>query len=125
MDFETLTQKALAVTNPRQLEEFAYVGVVGAAILTQDGNVYVGANMDLACGVGFCAEHAAVAAMLTAGEHIIKKVVAVGHKGNIMPPCGRCRELMSQLSRQNLQAEVLVAPGKTVLLSELLPYDWK
>ena len=65
---------------------------MGAAILTKAGHVYTGVCIDSACSVGFCAEHAAAAAMLTAGEQEIAKVVAVGYRGNVMPPCGRCRD---------------------------------
>lgn len=58
--------------------------------------------------MGFCAEHGAVAEMLKHGESVIQAVVAVDNDGNAVPPCGRCRELMSQLSRENLKAIVEV-----------------
>ena len=52
--------------------------------------------------MGFCAEHAAVAAMVTAGETgRIVRVVAVGWDGRIMAPCGRCREFMRQMDPAN------------------------
>ena len=46
--------------------------------------------------MGFCAEHAAIAAMITAGENRITKVIAVYEDGTIIPPCGRCREFICQ-----------------------------
>lgn len=98
---------------------------MGAAILTKAGHVYTGVCIDSACSVGFCAEHAAAAAMLTAGEQEIAKVVAVGYRGNVMPPCGRCREFLSQLAEENMEAEVLVREDTVLRLRELLPYDWK
>ena len=58
--------------------------------------------------MGFCAEHSAVAEMLKHGESVIQAVVTVDNDGNAVPPCGRCRELMSQLSRENLNAIVEV-----------------
>ncbi len=39
----------------------------------------------------------AAAAMLTAGESQIVKMVAINKRGNILPPCGRCREFIIQL----------------------------
>jgi cytidine deaminase len=75
--------------------------------------------------MGFCAEHAAAAAMITAGESRVLKMVAVNWDGRILPPCGRCREFISQLDDDNLQAEVLVADRVIVMLDELLPYNWR
>lgn len=65
-------------------------GGVGAAIETDTGHIYTGVCIDTACSMGFCAEHAAAAAMLTAGENRIRRVIAVGAEGQVMPPCGRC-----------------------------------
>ena len=75
--------------------------------------------------MGFCAEHAAIAAMITAGEHKIAKVVAVNWNGEVMPPCGRCREFMSQLRPDMDLTQVMVTRDKVVPLNELLPYDWR
>jgi cytidine deaminase len=125
MNFDELTVRARAVLNPRRLSEFAEAGGVGAALLTKDGNVYTGVCIDTASSMGFCAEHAAAAAMITAGENRVLKMVAVDWDGSILPPCGRCREFISQLHERNKEAEVLVAEGEICSLEELLPYDWK
>ncbi|HFK5586115.1 cytidine deaminase [Elizabethkingia anophelis] len=107
------------------LNDFIEYGVVAAAIKTAAGNVYTGISIDTACSMGFCAEHSAVAEMLKHGESVIQAVVAVDNDGNAVPPCGRCRELMSQLSRENLNAIVEVKNGIFKSLGEILPYDWK
>ncbi len=125
MTFDELYQKAKGVLNPRKLSSDAEAGGVGAAILTESGSVYTGVCIDTACSMGFCAEHAAAAAMVTAGENRVVKMVAVGWDGGIMPPCGRCREFISQLHNDNLNAEVLVAEGVVVTLRELLPHYWR
>lgn len=124
MSFEELYLSAKNVVDPRRLTESVEVGGVGAALLTDKGNIYLGVCIDTACSMGFCAEHAAAAAMITAGENIVKKVVAVGWEGQIMPPCGRCREFLSQIAEENKGAEVMVGEGVVVLLKDLLPHSW-
>jgi cytidine deaminase len=125
MNFEALYEVAKAVLNPRKLSNSADAGGVAAALLTDSGRVYTGVCVETNCSMGFCAEHAAAAAMITAGEHRVVKMVAVGWDGRIMPPCGRCREFISQLHDDNRLAEVLVAENKVVTLADLLPFDWR
>lgn len=72
--------------------------------------------------MGFCAEHAA-AAMITAGEHHILRMIAVGQQGQILSPCGRCREFISQLHEDNLSVEVMTQDRSVVTLEVLLPYS--
>jgi len=123
--FDDLYQQAKSVLNPRRLTEHAEAGGVGAALLTAEGHVYTGVCIDTGSSLGFCAEHAAAAAMITAGENQVVKMVAVGWDYKVMPPCGRCREFISQLHDKSLDAEVLVADGVVVTLRALLPYDHK
>lgn len=125
MTFDNLYQSAKSVLNPRKLSDSAEAGGVGAAILAANGQVYTGVCIDTACSMGFCAEHAAAAAMVTAGESRVLKMVAVDWDGSILPPCGRCREFISQLHDDNLDAEVLVASDTILPLRELLPFDWR
>ncbi len=120
--FDELYERARSVVNPRRLSETAEAGGVGAAILTASGSVYTGVCIDTGSSMGFCAEHAAAAAMVTAGESRVAKMVAVGWDGRVMAPCGRCREFIGQLHDDNLGAQVLVAEGVVVTLGELLPY---
>lgn len=116
---------AKSVVNPRKLTEYAEAGGVGAAVLAASGQIYTGVCIDVACSIGFCAEHAAAAAMITAGESKILAVAAVGWDGEIMPPCGRCREFLTSLHPDNRYADVLLPGWKTCTLGDLLPYDWK
>jgi len=125
MTFEELYQKAKSVLNPRRLSAFADAGGVGAALLSESGIVYTGVCIDTACSMGFCAEHAAAAAMVTAGDNRVLKMIAVGWDGHIMPPCGRCREFVSQLHEDNRHTEVMVSEGVIVTLQDLLPHDWR
>ena len=125
MEFDELYQQAKMVINPRRLSPEAEAGGVGAALLTDGGKVYTGVCIDTACSMGFCAEHAAAAAMITAGENRVVKMIAVNWDGKILPPCGRCREFIIELHQDNLHTEVMVREGVVKALRELLPYDWR
>ena len=124
MTFDKLITHAEKVLAPRQIANNAWVGSVAAALLAESGNVYTGVCIDTCAGMGFCAEHAAIAAMITAGESRILKIVAIGSTG-IYAPCGRCREFICQVHDENLDAEVLVAPGEVVTVKDLLPWRWE
>ena len=96
-------------------------GSVASALETVAGNVYTGICVDTHCSMGFCAEHAAVAEMLKARESHIRTIVAVTHPEGIIPPCGRCRELLWQVDDRNCDVRVIVAGDRAISLSELLP----
>ena len=98
-------------------------GSVAAAILTTSGRTYTGVCVHVSCGIGFCAEHAAVAEMLKARETEIEAIVAVCEDG-VLAPCGRCRELLVQVNPKNLEAEVALPGGRVKRLRELLPDLW-
>lgn len=99
-------------------------GSVGAALMTKAGNIYTGICIDLACGIGFCAEHSAVADMLKHREREISWVVAVGSEGSILPPCGRCREMLLQVHKNNRNTRVILPGGQVKTLSALMPDSW-
>lgn len=125
MTFDELYQEAKSVVHPRKLSDTAEAGSVGAAILSASGKLYTGVCIDTACSMGFCAEHAAAASMITQGESRVLKMIAVGRNGDILSPCGRCREFISQLHNDNLRAEVMVDAGVVLTLHELMPYNWR
>jgi cytidine deaminase len=98
-------------------------GTVGCALQAQDGQIHTGICIDLACGIGFCAEAAAIVNMIKEGETVIDYIVAVSKRG-ILPPCGRCREMIVQVSEQNYKTLVIVSATEAVPMSELLPRHW-
>jgi cytidine deaminase len=122
---ETLVEEARNVLGEYTLSHPDFSAAsVGAALLTTKGNLYTGVNIDVACGIGFCAEHSAIAAMLKNRETQIEMIVAVNEEG-ILPPCGRCRELMFQINNENIHTKVYLSKEKYVTLDELLPIRWK
>jgi cytidine deaminase len=100
-------------------------GGVGAALRARSGRIYSGICIDTACSMGFCAEHAAVAEMLKAREAEVVTIVAVTAAEGIIPPCGRCRELLWQIHPSNRNTRVIMGPGEVMTLAELLPRHWR
>jgi cytidine deaminase len=125
---DELIGAAEAVLNPRVARGRLF-GDVAAALVTADGNRHFGVCIDATCGTGFCAEHAAIAAMVTSGEYRIARIVAVWRDENgrlrVLPPCGRCREFIRQIDDANIDTEVILDRERSVPLRELLPrYEW-
>lgn len=111
--------------NPRPLSGENSAGDVACALLSAGGNLYYGVCIDVGSGIGFCAEHAAIGAMITAGESRIAQIVAVWEEDFVLPPCGRCREFMYQIDRANLEnTDVILGPDKVVRLKDLLPHPY-
>lgn len=123
-DFLPLYQAAIGALNPRQLSKNSYAGSVAAAILSENGSIYTGVCIDTPCSMGFCAEHAAAAAMVTAGENRAVKLIAVYEDKSVIPPCGRCREFLCQLHDENGACQVLLKDG-VYSLNQLLPHRWQ
>jgi len=119
-----LMARATALPNPRKLSPTVQVGSVGCALVSASGTVHIGICIDAACGIGFCAEHAAIAGMVTHGESRIHTIVAVNWEGRIFAPCGRCRELISQIDPGNTETRILLPDGKVTTLRRSLPDHW-
>jgi cytidine deaminase len=123
MEFKELRLIAKNTLNERRLSRVATAGTVAAALLTDKGNVYTGVCIDTPASMGFCAEHAAIAAMVTGGESRIVKCVAIGVDDEIAcAPCGRCREFINAIDDENYKCEVLLENGSITTIEELLPY---
>src|SRR5215472_16923830 len=125
---DELIASAAAVLNPRSVGGRLF-GDVGSTLATTAGHRYSGVCIDTGSGTGFCAEHAAIAAMVTAGEYQIAKIVAVWRDADgtiyVVPPCGRCREFIRQIDPANLDTEVVTGRDVTLTLRALLPlHEW-
>jgi len=100
---------------------------VGAAILFEDGSVVSGCNVENgSIGLSICAERNAMTTAV--GEGRLKPVaiaVTGGSQGKICPPCGACRQFLSEFNSD--MSVVLEEDGKPVIykLSDLLPLQFK
>jgi homotetrameric cytidine deaminase len=101
---------------------------VGAALRAASGAVYVGANVENASyPQGQCAETSAIGALVAAGETEIAAVAVVAEKLEICPPCGGCRQRLSELARPDTPVH-LGRPGgehRTFTIAELLPLSFE
>jgi cytidine deaminase len=92
---------------------------VGAAALVDDGRIVSGCNVENASyGVGLCAECALVSSLaMTGGGKLVAFTCVDGH-GNVLMPCGRCRQLLYEFSSDGMVLET-VSGFKTI--DEVLP----
>lgn len=120
-----LIESAKTVLRPRKLSNDNSAGTVACALMSSNGNLYLGVCIDVSAGIGFCAEQSAIAAMITAGESRIAKIVAVSSDGKVLPPCGACREFMFEIDTTNLTfTDVILGENNVVKLQELLPHPY-
>lgn len=119
--------EAKKVLRPRKISEMMESGGVAAAIEAESGRIYTGVCVDAACTLGVCAERNAIFHMITCGESVLRRVIAIGCDGKAMPPCGACRELMTQMMPEHYRSiEIMLdydAP-RVVTLGELTPEWW-
>jgi cytidine deaminase len=124
VDFTTLIEAAHAIVGEFRSNGCVSAGGVGAAILSGSGEIFTGVCIDASCGIGFCAEHAAIAEMLKKRQTRILACVALGKDHMPIPPCGRCRDFMHQLSPENMNSVIMVSNSEVRTLRELLPNAW-
>lgn len=128
MDSE-LYELALAV---RQLAYAPYSRfAVGAAIRTEDGQVFAGANVENASfPEGWCAETSAIGQMISAsgdaaGRRIAAVVVVADRVdgGIVCTPCGGCRQRLKEFATGATVIECIDPTGKgqRFTMAELLP----
>lgn len=70
---EELIEKARSLVRPKVMRHGFTSADCGCALVTDKGNIYLGVSIDTSSSLGFCAEHSAIAAMVTNQEFRIKK----------------------------------------------------
>ena len=92
---------------------------VGAAAYADDGRLLVGCNVENAgYGVTLCAECSLVSALVTGGGGRLAAFTCVTGRGDLITPCGRCRQLLWEHGGPDL---LLETPRGVVTMSEMLP----
>lgn len=119
-----------AARNARKSAYTPYSGFsVGAALLTDDGRIYTGCNIENAAfGPTVCAERVAIFKAVSEGVRGFTAIAVVGGKtgetgGRACPPCGVCRQVMAEFCEPG-RFRILLEDGERIrsfLLSELLP----
>ena len=102
---------------------------VGAAVLTEDGQIYSGCNVENAAyPLGFCAEANAIGNMIIAGGKKIVHIVVAGPKGDICTPCGGCRQQIREFADfSESPITICDADGRVLLetnIGALLPHSF-
>ena len=115
-----LIQDAIDVRERAYVPYSAYP--VGAALLTESGNIYSGVNVENAAyPVTICAERVAVFKAVSEGEKNFKTIAVVTDNGG--SPCGSCRQVLAEFG---LNTVVLIADQEGTLMdrttvSDLMP----
>lgn len=125
--WDELYVAAKQVLRPRRISDRMEAGGVAAAVEAGSGGVYVGVCVDAACSLGVCAERNAIFNMITCGESVLRRVVAVDWDGRALPPCGACRELMAELMPETYKSvEIMLdyEAARVVTLGDLTPEWW-
>ena len=125
--WDRLYAAAAAVRKERRISDYVTCGEVSAAILSGSGRIYTGVCIDTCSTLGICAERNAIFNMITNGEQVIEKVIAILPDGSSGAPCGACRELMVQLMPEkykDVQIMMDYEAENVVTLGELTPAWW-
>ena len=115
-----------AATDVREHAYVPYSGFhVGAALLGESGRVYAGCNVEnVSYGLSSCAERNAIFRAVGEGERRFSAVVVVTGADTPTPPCGACRQVLSEFAAGDDMDVVMATTGgarKAMRLSALLP----
>jgi len=122
---EQSLQELLEVAKEARLRSIAPFSnfLVGAAVRTAAGKVYIGCNVESASyGLTVCAERVALWKALSEGERDFTELAIVADTNTLTPPCGTCRQIIWEFAKNatiilgNLHGETQV-----VAIKDLLP----
>ncbi|MEN0649854.1 cytidine deaminase [Caldifermentibacillus hisashii] len=122
MDIEQLIEEA------KEARKQAYVPyskfAVGAALLTENGNVYRGCNIENAAySMANCAERTAFFKAISEGEKNFKLLAVVADTDRPCSPCGACRQVISEFCPPDMKVVLTNLKGDLLetTVKELLP----
>lgn len=102
--------------------------LVGAALLGEDGRLFVGANVEnRSYGLALCAERAAVAAAVAAGCRRFRALLVLTDAEPPAPPCGLCRETLAEFCGPDFEIRLAGLDGahRDFRLGQLFPEPFR
>ncbi|MBM7552510.1 cytidine deaminase [Thalassobacillus pellis] len=119
------------IERAKQIREKAYTPYskfpVGAALKTKSGVIYEGCNIENAAyPVTCCAERVAIFKAVSDGERDFSELAVVADTTRPVPPCGSCRQVMSEFFPSDLTIYTSNLSGeiKSMTMEELLPFSF-
>jgi cytidine deaminase len=123
MTSNELISEARKLANARYVEGRHHVFSV---LRTKNGRHFCGVHIEAGIGrITVCAEAIAIGAAATAGDTQIEEIVAVTESGQIVPPCGMCRELISDYAPEARVILDLRGIVESKCVQELLPWKYR
>lgn len=135
---EKITEKqtaelCAAALKARERSYAPYSGFrVGAALLASDGQVFIGCNIENgAYSPSMCAERVAFAKAVSEGCREFSAIAVAGGAGeapdDYCPPCGVCRQVMTEFCKPDFQIILAKSPSdcRTYTLEEIMPLAFK
>ena len=122
MEREQLVKKALEAKDNAYAPYSGFK--VGAAVLTSEGKVYTGCNVENASyGAAICAERTAIVKAVSDGKADITAIAVASNSGDYTFPCGICRQVMAEFLHEEASVICSSKSGeyKVYKFKELLP----
>lgn len=123
-----LIEEAKLIEKADSARKFAYAPYsgfkVGAALLSADGTVYTGCNIENAAyGPTNCAERTAIFKAVSEGRRDFTAIAVISDSEDFTAPCGVCRQVMAEFCGPDFKILMCNRKGEyqTVSLAELLP----
>jgi cytidine deaminase len=115
-----LIEEARCIISKRFKENYHHVG---AALRTKSGKIFSAVHLEAYVGrVAVCAEAIAIGMAAAEGDTEIETIVAVDRQGQVMSPCGICRELISDYAPS---CKVIITEEESTTINELLPRKYQ
>ena len=100
---------------------------VGAVLLTKNGDIYTGVNIENASfGLTNCGERTAIFKAVSEGARDFKELIIYGQTEKPISPCGACRQVMAEFFEPDLPVTLVSQNKSTVVMTvkDLLPYSF-
>lgn len=97
---------------------------LGAAVLTEDGSIYNGANIENSSfSLTNCAERSAIFSAVSDGKEKIEALLIVSSTSNPVTPCGACRQVINEFADGEIEIIMMTEEGEELTMTnlELLP----